>query len=177
MEMDAILTQWAFHRVQEHLNQNSDEEFMTFRSWRSHMNRQPYPASLPNQHHPARLPNVLQMEMDAILTQWYFHRVQEHLNRNSDEKFMTFRSWRSHMTRQPYPASLLTCPNAPFRPTPAPTALQRHLAGNLTQWAFHRVQEHPNRSSDEEVMTFQSWRSCMILAGRNPSEVNPSGAG
>ena len=29
----------------------------------------------------------------------------------------------------------------------------------LTQWAFHRVQEHPNRSSDEGVITFRSWRS------------------
>ena len=28
------------------------------------------------------------------------------------------------------------------------------MDGFLTQWAFHRVQEHPNRSSDEEVMTF-----------------------
>ena len=24
----------------------------------------------------------------------------------------------------------------------------------LTQWAFHRVQKHPKRSSDEGVMTF-----------------------
>ena len=32
----------------------------------------------------------------------------------------------------------------------------------LTQWAFHRVQEHSNRSSDEEVMTFQSWRSYVV---------------
>ena len=32
------------------------------------------------------------------------------------------------------------------------------MNGFLTQWAFHRVQEHPNRSSDKEVMTFQSWR-------------------
>ena len=24
----------------------------------------------------------------------------------------------------------------------------------LTPWDFHRVQEHPNRSSDEGVMTF-----------------------
>ena len=29
----------------------------------------------------------------------------------------------------------------------------------LTQWAFHRIQEHPNRSSDEGDMTFRSWRS------------------
>ena len=26
----------------------------------------------------------------------------------------------------------------------------------LTQLSFHRVQEHPNRSLDEVVMTFQS---------------------
>ena len=32
----------------------------------------------------------------------------------------------------------------------------------LTQWAFHRVQEHSNRSSDEEDMTFRSWRSCAV---------------
>ena len=29
-----------------------------------------------------------------------------------------------------------------------------YIYGFLTQWAFHRVQEHPKRSSDEEVMTF-----------------------
>ena len=29
----------------------------------------------------------------------------------------------------------------------------------LTHWAFNRVQEHPNRRSDGEVMTFRSWRS------------------
>ena len=33
------------------------------------------------------------------------------------------------------------------------------INGFLTQWAFHRVQGHPNRRSDEEVMTFRSWRS------------------
>ena len=32
----------------------------------------------------------------------------------------------------------------------------------LTQWAFHRVQEHSKRSSDEEVMTFRSWRSYIV---------------
>ena len=29
-----------------------------------------------------------------------------------------------------------------------------YVAGFLTQWAYHRVQEYPKRSSDEEVMTF-----------------------
>ena len=33
------------------------------------------------------------------------------------------------------------------------------INGFLTQWAFHRVQEHSNRSSDEGDMTFRSWRS------------------
>ena len=32
--------------------------------------------------------------------------------------------------------------------------LYRHMARFLTQLSFHRVQEHPKRSSDEEVMTF-----------------------
>ena len=36
----------------------------------------------------------------------------------------------------------------------------------LTQWAFHRVQEHPNRSSDEGVMTFRSWRSYVVKPNR-----------
>ena len=35
--MDVFLTQWAFHRVQEHLNQSLDEGDMTFRSWRSYV--------------------------------------------------------------------------------------------------------------------------------------------
>ena len=42
------------------------------------------------------------------------------------------------------------------------------MDGFLTQWAFHRVQEHPNRSSDEEVMTFRSFRSYVV----NPDELN-----
>ena len=33
------------------------------------------------------------------------------------------------------------------------------INGFLTQWAFHRVQEHSNRSSDGEIMTIRSWRS------------------
>ena len=36
------------------------------------------------------------------------------------------------------------------------------MDGFLTQWAFHRVQEHPKRSSDEGVMTFRSWRSYVV---------------
>ena len=74
---------------------------------------------------------------------------------------MTFRSWRSHKTSSPTRTAYLICPNAPFRPDPAPTTLRRCSSGILTQWSFHKVQEHPNRNSDEEVMTFRSWRSHM----------------
>ena len=37
-----------------------------------------------------------------------------------------------------------------------------YIDGFLTQWDFNRVQEHLNRSSDEEVMTFQSWKSYVV---------------
>ena len=36
--------------------------------------------------------------------------------------------------------------------------IKLYMSGFLTQWAFHRVQEHLKWSSDKEVMTFQSWR-------------------
>ena len=36
------------------------------------------------------------------------------------------------------------------------------MAVFLTQWAFHRVQERPNRSSGEGDMTIRSWRSCVV---------------
>ena len=34
--------------------------------------------------------NLIKLSTDEILTQWSFHRVQEHLNRSSDEGVMTF---------------------------------------------------------------------------------------
>ena len=37
-----------------------------------------------------------------------------------------------------------------------------YVDGFLTQWDFHRVQEHSNRSSDVEVRTFRSWRSYTV---------------
>ena len=36
----------------------------------------------------------------------------------------------------------------------------------LTQWDFHRDQEHPKRSSDEGVMTFRSSRSYVVTPSR-----------
>ena len=30
--------------------------------------------------------------------------------------------------------------------------IKLYMDGFLTQWAFHRVQEHPKRSSNKEVM-------------------------
>ena len=52
--------------------------------------------------------------MAGNLTQWYFHRVQEHPKQSSNEKVMTFQSWRSHITRQPYSDSLPYLPEFPF---------------------------------------------------------------
>ena len=100
--------------------------------------------------------------MTAILTQWAFHRAKEHPNRNSDEKVMTFRSWRSHMTNCLTWAAYLTWSDGHFRPAPTSTALPSGPVGNFTQWAFHEVQEHPNRSSNKGDMTFRSWRSCVV---------------
>ena len=159
------LTQWNFHEVQEHSNQNSDEKVMTIRSWRSHMTKLSHPGSppyFPDGHfRPEQTTNALQKGPDRNLTQWAFHEVQEHSNRNSDEKVMTFRSWRSHMTKLSHPGSPPYFPDGHFRPSQTINAIQRGLDGNLTQWAFHEVQEHPNRNSDEKVMTFRSWRSHM----------------
>ena len=36
--------------------------------------------------------------------------------------------------------------------------IKLYMNGFWTQRAFHRVQEHSKRSSDEEVMTVRSWR-------------------
>ena len=41
--------------------------------------------------------NIIKLSLYEFLTQWAFHRVQEHLNRSSDEEVMTFRSWRSYV--------------------------------------------------------------------------------
>ena len=41
-----------------------------------------------------------------------------------------------------------------------------YIDGFLTQWDFHRVHEYPNWSSDEGVMTFQSWRSYVVTPSR-----------
>ena len=65
------------------------------------------------------------------------------------------------MTKLSHPGSSPYLPDGHFRPPQTPNALQRGLDGNLTQWALHEVQEHPNRNLDEKVITFRSWRSHM----------------
>ena len=40
------------------------------------------------------------------------------------------------------------------------------MNGFLTQFNFHKVQEHPKQSSDEGVMTFRSWRSYVVTLSR-----------
>ena len=63
--------------------------------------------------------------------QWAFHEVQEHPNRSSDEKVMTFRSWRSHMTKLSHPGSL---PHLPGQPFPDDSNTQCPLKGS--GWKF-----------------------------------------
>ena len=44
--------------------------------------------------------------------------------------------------------------------------IKLYINGLFTQWAFHRVQEHPNRSSDEGDMTFRSLRSYLGISDK-----------
>ena len=92
--MSEFLIQLAFHRVQEHPKRSSDEEVMTFRSWRSHVVK-PSRAELTYLSSPI----VLHRHMNEFMTQWSFHRVQEHPKRSLDEEVMTFRSWRTHVVK------------------------------------------------------------------------------
>ena len=65
-----------------------------------------------------------------------------------------------------------------YGPNMSSTFIILYMARFLTQWAFHRVQEHTKRSSDEEVMIFRSWRSHAVKPSRAdllwPSSANLS---
>ena len=77
------------------------------------------------------------------------------------ETLPDFHEW-CRVTRHPRIFHGLTdCQRTPGKWGVTPTAIQRYMAGSLIQWAFHRVQEHPNQSSDEEVMVVRSWRPRM----------------
>ena len=104
LSISGFLTQWAFHKVQEHPSLSSDEEDMTFRSWRSYVGKSDELTWIDELtrsdeliYHLGQASNILLSHMNVFLTQWDFHRVQEHLNRSSDEGDMTFRSWRSYV--------------------------------------------------------------------------------
>ena len=138
--MAVILTQWAFHRVQDHSKRNSDEEVMTFRSWRPHMTRQSYPDNLPyllgNPFQQSLVPNTLHKHLDRIMTQWAFDRVQEHLKQSSDEEVMTFPSWRSHMTRQSHLNSLPYLPRSLFPAISSTQCPPKSFGWNLDSMVF-----------------------------------------
>ena len=109
---------------------------------------------------------ALHREISGIMTQWSFHRVQEHPERSLDEGVMTFRSWKSYIVKPSRDnLSWPSCPDL-SEVVLIPNVLHRHMNGILTQWDFHRVQEHLKRSSDEGVMTFQSWRSYVVKPSR-----------
>ena len=42
---------------------------------------------------------LIKLSIDVFLTQWDFHRAQEHLNWSSDGEDMTFRSRRSYVSK------------------------------------------------------------------------------
>ena len=113
-----------------------------------------------------RSSTALHRNISGIVTQWAFHRVKEHPKRSLDEGVMTFRSWKTYIVK-PSRADL-SWPSCPYlyEVSLTPTVLHRHMNGILTQWDFHRVQGHLKRSSDEGVMTFQSWRSYVVKPSR-----------
>ena len=49
--------------------------------------------------------------------------------------------------------------------------IKLYMDGFETQRGFHKVQEHPKRSSDEEIMTMRSWRLPMNIDYKH----NPQG--
>ena len=49
-----------------------------------------------------------------------------------------------------------------YGPNMSSTFIILCMAVFLTQWSFHRVQEHPNWSSDKGDMTFRSWRPYVV---------------
>ena len=51
----------------------------------------------------------------------------------------------------------------------SPNIIKLYINGFWTQRAFHRVQEHPKQSSDEEIMTIRSWRLPMNSGYEQPT--------
>ena len=116
-------------------------------------------------YHLGPISNIFLRHMDGFLTQWYFHRVKEHPNRSSNEEVMTFRSWRSYVVNLDELTELTSSyymTSSVYHLCLTPSISLRHMNRFLTQGSFHSIQEHQNRSSDEEVMTFRSWRSYVV---------------
>ena len=105
--------------------------------------------------------NLNKLYVDGFLTQWALHIVKEHSNRSSDVGVRTFRSWR-HTQSNPELTSRPELEELFYHLGRTSSILLRNFNVLLTQWDFHRVQEHSNRSSNEGDMTFRSWRSCAV---------------
>ena len=88
---------------------------------------------------PNMISNFIKLYMDGFLTQWAFHRVQEHSNRSWNKEVMTSEvgglTGITSITRLALPDQ--SCPTGRNRPVPAPNALHMHMAEIVTQWAFH----------------------------------------
>ena len=145
---------------------------MTFRSWRSYVGKSDEltwidELTLRDEliYHLGQEFNILLRNMNVFLTQWAFHNVQEHPNRSLDGGDMTFQTWRSYVVKSDeltWIDELTRSDELIYHLSQASNILFRHMNVFLTQWAFHRVQEHANRSSEGGDMTFQSWRSYVV---------------
>ena len=135
MNIAAILTQWDFHRVQEHPNRNSDEEVMTFRSWRSYLTKLSHPGNLPyflerpfstssgTQYHP----RTFGWKLDSMVFPWSPRTPESKFGRES----YGLQIWMSHMTKLYYPGSLPYLPGQPF-----PAGSETHCPPKASGWKF-----------------------------------------
>ena len=108
--------------------------------------------------------------MDRFYTPRSFHRVQEHPKRTSDEEVMVVRSWRTQPENPVHRTSRGLLFSVIFGHNLGLSCINIYMGGFYTQRAFHRVQEHPKQTLDEEVMAVRSWRiqSENLLEGTVP---------
>ena len=112
--------------------------------------------------------NIINKYMIKFYTQRAFHKVQEHPTRSSDEDIMTVRSWWLPMNsgyEQPARPTIFVI----YGHNLSSNIITIYLTEFETHIYFHRVQEHPKRSLDEEIMTVRSWRLPMNSGYEQPA--------
>ena len=97
--------------------------------------------------------------MGGFETQRAFHIAQEHPKRTSDKEVMVVRSWRTQPENSVIRTSRGLLFSVIFGHNLSSSCIKLYMGGFKTQRAFHRIQEHPKRTSDEQVMAVRSWRT------------------